>query len=143
MRSISSTGAKVYKPMLGDRIVEGGFNKVFDTVGHSETLQKALVATSGLGVVSLIGIGRHVAFDPTPLWLKLQTIKGCYGYGYNDTPTGKRHTFELALDMVKRGDVHLEDMLTHTFAIENYREMIDVSMNRGAHRAIKTAVRFS
>ena len=140
--ALKMTGARAYKPMLGERILQGGFNRVFDTVGHSDTLQMALVATAGLGVVSLIGIGKRIAFDPTPLWLKLQTIKGCYGSGYNDTPMGKRHTFEIALDMVKKGEVYLEDMLTHTFTIDNYRELIEVSMNKGAHRAIKTAVKF-
>ena len=140
--ALKMTGAKAYKPMLGERILEGGFNKVYDTVGHSDTLQKALIATAGLGVVSLIGIGKRIAVDPTPLWLKLQTIKGCYGSGYNDTPAGKRHTFEMALDMVKKREVCLEDMLTHTFAIDDYRKLIETSMNKGAHRAIKTAVRF-
>ena len=140
--ALKMTGAKAYKPMLGESILQGGFNKVFDTVGHSDTLQAALIATAGLGVVSLIGIGKRLAFDPTPLWLKLQTIKGCYGSGYNDTPSGKRHTFEMALEMVKNGEVFLEDMITHTFTIDNYRELIEVSMNKGAHRAIKTAVKF-
>jgi threonine dehydrogenase-like Zn-dependent dehydrogenase len=140
--ALKMTGAKAYKPMLGERILQGGFNRVFDTVGHSDTLQAALIATAGLGVVSLIGIGKRLAFDPTPLWLKLQTIKGCYGSGYNDTPMGKRHTFEMALDMVKKREVYLEDMLTHTFAIDDYRKLIETSMNKGAHRAIKTAVKF-
>ncbi|MGO9021799.1 MAG: zinc-dependent alcohol dehydrogenase [Syntrophobacteraceae bacterium] len=135
-------GAKAYKPMMGERIVQGGFDRVFDTVGHSPTLQMALIVTAGRGTVSLVGIGRKLTFDPTPLWLKLQNIKGCYGHGYNDTPGGRKHAFEIALELMDSGKVRVEDMLTHTFAIEQYRELIDVNINKGAHRAIKTAVRF-
>lgn len=140
--ALKMTGAAAYKPMLGERIVQGGFDKVFDTVGHSDTLQMALIVTAGCGVVSLVGIGNRTAFDPTPLWLKIQTVKGCYGYGYNDTPAGRKHAFEIALDLVENGRVQVEDMLTHSFPIDRYRDLIEVSMSKGAHRAIKTAVRF-
>ena len=136
-------GAKAYKPMLGERIVQGGFHKVFDTVGHSATLQAALIATAGRGTVSLVGIGNKVTFDPTPLWLKLLTVKGCYGYGYNDMPSGRKHAFEIALELMANKKVSVDDMLTHTFAIEQYRELIEVNLCKGANKAIKTAVRFA
>ena len=53
-------GAKAYKPMMGERIVQGGFDRVFDTVGHSPTLQMALIVTAGLGTISLVGIGEQI-----------------------------------------------------------------------------------
>jgi (R,R)-butanediol dehydrogenase/meso-butanediol dehydrogenase/diacetyl reductase len=135
-------GAKVYKPMMGERIVEGGFDKVFDTVGHSPTLQMALIVTTGCGAISLVGIGNKVTFDPTPLWLKLQTLKGCYAYGYNDTPGGRKHAFEIVLEFMKSRKIQVEDMLTHTFPIEQYKDLVVVNMNKGMNRAIKTAIRF-
>lgn len=140
--AVKITGAKAYKPMIGERIVQGGFSRVFDTVGHSPTLQTALIVTAAGGTISLVGIGNKVTFDPTPLWLKLQTIKGCYGYGFNDTESGRRHAFEIALDLMDRKKVHVEDMLTHTFPIEQYKELIRVNMSKGAHKALKTAIRF-
>ncbi len=136
------TGARAYKPMLGERIVQGGFHRVFDTVGHSPTLQSAFIVTRGGGTVSIVGIGNKVSFDPTPLWLKLLTVKGCYGYSYNKTENGTRHAFDIALDLLKEQKVRVEDMLTHTFPIESYRELIGVNMAKARHRAIKTAVRF-
>ena len=136
------TGAKAYKPMLGERIVQGGFNQVFDTVGHSDTLQSALIVTKGGGTVSLVGIGNKVSFDPSPLWLKLLTLKGCYGYGYNETENGREHAFDMALDLMAKKKVQVEDMLTHTFPIENFRELIDMNMAKARHKAIKTAIRF-
>lgn len=136
------TGAKAYKPMLGERIVQGGFEKVFDTVGHSPTLQTALIVTATGGTVSLVGIGNKVTIDPTPLWLKLQTVKGCYAYGFNDIGKGSVHAFEIALDLMDSKSVHVEDMLTHTFPIDGYRELIEVNMNKARSRAIKTAIRF-
>jgi len=136
------TGAKAYKPMLGERIVQGGFDRVFDTVGHSPTVQKALIVTKGDGTMSLVGIGNKITFDPTPVWLKLLTVKGCYGYGYHETDSGPKHAFDIAIELLDRKKVHVEDMLTHTFPIENYKELIDTNMNKTRHQALKTAIRF-
>lgn len=136
------TGARAYTPLLGERIVQGGFQRVFDTVGNSGTFQKSLIVTAGGGTVSLVGIGKKVAFDPTPLWLKLQQVRGCYSYGYHDTEDGRRHAFEIALGLMETGRVYVEDMLTHSFPIDQYRKLIRVSMHKAGNSAIKTAVRF-
>jgi threonine dehydrogenase-like Zn-dependent dehydrogenase len=135
-------GARAYQPMIGERIVQGGFDKVFDTVGHSETIQKALIVTAGGGTMSLVGIGNRIAFDPTPLWLKLLTVKGCYGYGYNETENGWKHAFDIALDLMQAKKVVVEDMLTHAFAIDDFRKMIEVNLHKSKNRAIKTAIGF-
>lgn len=140
--AIRAAGARAYKPMLGPAILQGGFDRVYDTVGHSSTLQSSLIATAACGTVSLVGIGKQVKFDPTPLWLKLQTLKGVYAYGYHGSGKDRKHVFEIALDLMKRKKVSVEDMLTHTFPIEQYRDMIEMNMAKGKNRAIKTAIRF-
>jgi len=136
------TGAKAYKTAIGYRFVQGGFDRVFDTVGHSPTLQTALIVTRSKGLASLVGIAHRVSFDPTPLWLKLLTVKGCYASGYHDTENGRVHTFDLALGLMEKKKVVVEDMITHTFTIEGYKELIATNMNKVQHRAIKTAIRF-
>jgi (R,R)-butanediol dehydrogenase/meso-butanediol dehydrogenase/diacetyl reductase len=136
------TGGRTYKPMLGQKILMGGFDRVYDTVGHTPTLNTALRVTATGGTISIIGIGKEVKLDLTPLWLKLQTVKGCYGSGINETPAGPRHAFQMALDMMSEGKIRVEDMLTHTFPLEDYQRMVEMNMDKTTHRAIKTAVRF-
>jgi len=137
------TGARVYKPTLGKEILMGGFSKIFDVVGNTETLKASMRALRTGGVLSVVGIGKEVKLDPTPLWLKLQTIKGAYCYGYTDVQGERKHIFEIAIDFVKQKRVHLESMVTHTFSIEDYREMIEVNLNKQKHKAVKTAVCFT
>lgn len=36
----------------------------------------------------------------------------------------------------------VDEMLTHTFTLDRYREMIDVNLEKSKHGAIKTAIRF-
>jgi len=140
--AVDIAGGRVYKPMLGERVVMGGFNKVYDTVGNAYTLNKALRVTAGNGSLSVIGIGKEVKLDLTTLWLKLQTVKGCYGYRYNNIDGAKKHTFETALDLISSKKIKVDDMLTHKLPLEKYREIIELNLNKEANRAIKTAVSF-
>ncbi len=140
--AVDAAGGRPYQPMLGQPVAMGGFDKIYDTVGHAETLNAALRVLATGGTLSVIGIGKNVKLDFTTLWLKLQTIKGCYGYRYNAVNGGRKHTFEMALDLISSGKVRIEDMLTHTFPISEYQAMIDVNVNKAKHRAMKTAVKF-
>ena len=136
------TEASRYRPMLGREIFMGGFTKVFDVVGKSETLRTAMRIMAGGGCLSVVGIGDEVKLDLTPLWLKLQTIRGVYGYGYHTIAGERLHAYDLALRLVREGKVHLDTMITHRFTLEQYGEMIAVNRNKAFHRAVKTVVSF-
>lgn len=137
------TGARAYKPMLGPEILMGGFARIYDTVASNQTLNAGMRALRTGGVLSIVGISKEAKFDLTPLWLKLQTVKGVYCYGYNDFQGQRKHAFEIALDLARQKKVQLEPMITHAFLIEDYREMIEVNLRKGKHKAVKTVVSFS
>ncbi len=120
----------------------GGFERVFDTVGHRDTLNRSLRVLATGGTLSVIGIGKEVKLDLTPLWLKLQTVKGCYGYRYNTVKGVRKQAFEMALDLIAKKKVRVDDMLTHTFRIEDFRKMIEVNLHKTPNKAMKTAVSF-
>ncbi len=137
------TGARSYKPLLGPDILMGGFSKVYDVVGSSATLNSSMRALRAGGVLSVVGIGRDAKLDLTPLWLKLQTIKGVYAYGYTDADGERKHAFDVAIDLARRRKVDLGSMVTHTFSLDDYRRMIEVNLNKAKHKAVKTVVTFS
>jgi len=140
--ALEIAGGRVYKPVLGERVVMGGFDKVYDTVGNTQTLNLSLRVTATNGTISVIGIGAEVKLDLTTLWLKLQNIKGCYGYRYNGVAGNKKHTFAMALDLMASKKVGVDDMLTHKFPLEKYKAIIEVNFQKEANRAMKTAVSF-
>jgi (R,R)-butanediol dehydrogenase/meso-butanediol dehydrogenase/diacetyl reductase len=137
------TGGHAYKPLLGERILMGGFDRVYDIVAHAPTLNAALRVTKTAGTISVIGIGKDVKLDLTPLWLKVQTIKGAYAYGYNDGSEGPKQVFRMALDMMEQEKIRVQDMVTHLFSLQDYRSMIHANIHKRSSRAIKTAVSFA
>jgi threonine dehydrogenase-like Zn-dependent dehydrogenase len=136
------TGATKYKPIIGQEILMGGFNRIYDTVGSPQTLNLALRCLAVGGTVSQVGIWKEMKLDLTPLWLKQQTLKGVYGCGYATYKGKWMFMFDIALDMVREGKVDLGDMVTHRFSLENFKEMIRVNLDKNKHEAVKTAVSF-
>ncbi len=136
------TNANSYKPLLGKNILMGGYAKIFDAVGNSETLNAAMRGLAAGGTLSVVGIGHDVKLDLTPLWLKLQTIKGVFSNSYVNVNNKKQHVFEVAIDLVKNNKVHLEDMVTHKFPIDGFTEMIEVNLAKGRNKAVKTIMTF-
>lgn len=139
---VQIAGGRAYRPILGGPVVMGGFDRIFDTVGSRATLTGSMRVLATNGAISLLGIGKEMKLDLTTLWLKLQTIRGCYGYRFNDVEGGKKQAFEMALDLIAKKKVRVDDMLTHQFRIGEYREMLEVNMNKARHKAMKTAVSF-
>lgn len=136
------TGAKIYKPMIGAQIPMGGFHRVYDTVGISATLNSGMRLLKAMGTLSVVGIGGDVKLDLTPLWLKLQTIKGVYAYGDVDFNGKKQHVFEIAMDLMKSGKIRTDDLVTHQFGINDYEQMIEVNLEKQKHGAMKTVITF-
>jgi len=136
------TGARFYKPLLGMEIPMGGFNRIYDTVGISSTLNLGMRLLAAMGTLSVVGIGGDVKLDLTPLWLKLQTVKGVYAYGHVEFNGKTQHVFEIAMDLMNNGKIQADTLVTHKFELEDYEQMIEVNLNKQKHRAVKTVIKF-
>lgn len=104
----------------------GGFHRIYDTVGNSDTMNMALRTLSAMGTLSMVGIAGDIKLDLTPLWLKLQTIKGVYAYGVVSYKGKRQHVFDIALDLMAKKKIQAEQLVTHSFALEDYRTMIGI-----------------
>ncbi len=140
--AVEITGAVRYRPMMGQDLLMGGFDRIFDAVADSGTLNTAMRCLRAEGVMSQVGIGHNVKLDLTPLWLKMQTIKGVYGCSHMTYEGEKRHMFEVAIDLVSKKKVTLAGMVTHTFVLDDFKKMIETNMSKERHGAIKTVVTF-
>ena len=141
--TVHLTGARRHKPLMGPDMLTGGFARIYDTVGSSATLNMAMRCLKTGGTLSQVGIGHDVKLDLTPLWLKLQTLKGVYGCGVAQYNGRQRHMFDIAISLVQEGKVALEGMVSHTFALKDYANMIEVNLQKEKHQAVKTVVSFN
>lgn len=137
-RTARITGAKVYKPMLSQKLCMGGFDRVYDCVGSADTLNQAFRVAAGHGKVVLIGIHAVGKLDLTPLWLKGLHLIGNHGHGLEDYRGNPENTYEIIVDLMSRGKLDISALITHRFTLDRYAEAIDVNMHKAANDAIKT-----
>ena len=132
------TGGKCYVPLLGPTTMMRGFDRVYDCLSKSDSVTMALRAVKTAGVISLIGLSSEVKFDPTMVWVKLITIKGSLYYGFHEWEGKKKHVFEIAIDLITKKNLKLEEMVTHKFRLDEYKKMMDVNIHKGKFKAVKT-----
>ncbi len=138
-----ATGAKVLKAIMGNPMLLGGADMVYECVGSGEAIDHALRLARGRGRVVIAGLAAFPkGVDWTPVWMHELQINGTLAAG-EDGFKGKRHrTFELALDWMARGKVDLKPMLTHKFPLHEYARAFQTVNQRGRAGAIKVAFEF-
>ncbi len=133
------TGARLYE-QRGNRMLVGGFDVVFDVVGLESTLNMALRWTRAHGTVVLVGVNLHrMKLDLTPVWYQEVNLVGAVGH---DVLTWRGETlsnFDLAIRGMQAGWLHCEPLLTHRFALADYRQAFNVAIDKQTFRSIKVA----
>ncbi len=133
------TGAKMFTPTMSKPLLIGGPERVFDTVGTTETIDAGLRVIANGGWFNLLGIGNPKRIDWTPVWFKELTIKGVYGYQEDEIEGRREHNFETALRLHDEGKLDLAPLVTHKFTLDQWPEALEVALNKGRHNAIKIA----
>lgn len=137
--AIEVTGAKPYKPVLGDPTLSGGFDWVYDCVGNERSVKDSLAVAGPRGQVMMVGCAGQInKLDLTFVWSRKLAIVGSYVYGEEESLEGRPHTFAAALDlMATHPEFKLGDMITHRYTLDQWREAMAVSLTRSSHGAIK------
>ena len=80
--------------------------------------------------------------DWTPLWLKELTVRGSLCYGSHAHGPRRARRVRLAAELIASGRAPIEPLLTHRFALGDYRRALDTARNKGGAESIKVAFRF-
>ncbi len=138
------TGGRLIRPMLGRRVlVGGGADWAAECAGTDRAIDDALRLARPGGVVVPLGlpaIPRTV--DWTPLWLKELRVVGSYTYAWESWNGQRRRTLEIVLDWMASGKVDLGFLVTHTFALEQFRQALHVALAKAGTASFKVAFAF-
>jgi len=116
------TKSHLYKGPLGNRTILGGFDCIYDCVGYSRTIHDCLRWLRAGGDYMLIGNQLSpVTFDQTPLWQQELRVMGINAHGSETWEGKKMSSFELTMQLLKQGRIHLDGFVTHRFPLSEYR----------------------
>lgn len=135
------TGGKLYTGLLGNKMLLGGYDVIYDTVGTRQTIHDSLRWGRARGTVVMVGVSLHrLKLDLSPIWHQEVSLIGTIGHGTERWPAGTdqtRPTFAIAADLITGGLLHPEKLITHRFALSNYREALQAAADKKSSRAIK------
>lgn len=136
-----ATGAKLFTGMFDNKMLIGGYEVIYDTIGSKETIHNALRWARAGGAVVLIGLSLHtMQIDLTPIWYQEIDLVGTLGHGMESWPIGSHEycsTFAIAAEMIESGQLHPEKLITHRFSLNNFREALTTATTKEQTRAVK------
>jgi L-iditol 2-dehydrogenase len=138
-----ATDGKLYKPVLGKKVLVGGADIVYECVGSESSIDDALRFTRSGGTMVLVGlVAIPKRVDWTPIWLNELTVKGSV-WGGVETLQGRRvHTFQLTLEWMAEGKLDLVPMVTHRFRLDDYKRALTVTADKSRHQVVKSVFVF-
>ncbi|GAE25288.1 sorbitol dehydrogenase [Halalkalibacter wakoensis JCM 9140] len=130
--------ATTLKPLLGPEIVQGGAHIVYECVGKKQSVTDALRFSESGGKVVLLGLASIMKqVDWTTVWLNELTIKGCFAYSTNEFEGKRMNTLQIAIELMKRGNVDLSPLITHQYPLHDYKTAFGTITKRKKENALK------
>jgi len=135
------TGGKHLSAPLGNQMILGGFDIVFDSVGSDRSLTGALRWTRSGGAVVLVGVNfAPRRLDYSPVWFQEVDLVGINSHGTERFRGKEMTTFEAAHTLYREGKLQYGGLLTHTFPLAEYRKAVETFFSKASARAIKVAL---
>lgn len=138
----AAIGGRRVAAAYGNQMLIGGFDVVYDCIGTGTSLTDAMKFTRPRGATVALGTSQICVVDTTPLWFSELNLIGVNGRQFEDVKNGPQHTYRLVFDLITSGKLNTAGLLTHTFALADYREALRLLLGRGQSAAIKVAFRF-
>ncbi len=130
-------GTKVYRPWRGKPMLMRGPERIYDTVGSPETLEVGIRIAQPLAKIVITGVANPARFEWTPLYFKEIEVVGSNAFGIEDFRGQRLHTMEIYLSLLEEKRFDLTRLITHRFAIEQYRQAFLAAHVKSNSAAIK------
>jgi threonine dehydrogenase-like Zn-dependent dehydrogenase len=132
------TNGKLFKGMFNNKMILGGFDKIFDCVGNGSSIHDALRWCKAGGSVILVGIDLNPSkFDYTPLALQETELVGSFCHGMETYDGEKISSFELVIKFLKEKKIDFNGLITHRFTLSDYKKALTEISKKGESGAIK------
>ena len=91
------------------------------------------------GALVQIGVSSPARFEWTPWYFKELRLVGSNAFGIEEVDGRRAHAIEHYLDLVLDGRVDVSPMLTHRFALADWRDAFRTIIDQGTTGAVKVA----
>ncbi|HXZ06053.1 MAG TPA: alcohol dehydrogenase catalytic domain-containing protein, partial [Ktedonobacteraceae bacterium] len=89
-----TTGAKLFTGNFNNKMLLGGYEVIYDTIGSKQTVHDSLRWARAGGTVVLVGLSLHpMQLDLTPIWYQEIDLIGTLAHGMETWPIGTHEQY--------------------------------------------------
>jgi threonine dehydrogenase-like Zn-dependent dehydrogenase len=129
--------AELHDPWRGLPMLRGGFDVVYDTVTSPKTLEVGLRVTRSRGSLVALGVEPPRRFEWTPLYFKEIALCGSNAFGMETWQGRRQHAMQWYFEWLCEGRLDVTPIVTHRFALEEYRQAFLACRHQGRSGAVK------
>ena len=125
------TDGQLYAGSLGNRMLLGGFDVVYDIVGSGQTIKDSLRWARAGGTVVVVGIAPKVLkTDLSPVWHQEVTLAGSIVHGMEEWEGQRVHGYELVARWMLEGALPTADFITHRYPLGEYKQAVATATDK-------------
>jgi len=133
----AATKSPLQRPWRGLPMLAAGVDVVYDSVGLPETLEIGVRVTRSRGRIVVTGVETPKRFEWTPLYFKEVSLVGSNAFGMETIDGRRQHAMAWYFDLARKHDIDGSAILTHRFALNDYREAFMSCWDQGRSGAVK------
>jgi len=131
------TGSALIEPWRGLPVLNGGVDVVYDTVSSPETFEVGVRVVRSRASIVALGVEPPRRFEWTPLYFKEISIVGSNGFGIEELEGRRQHAMEWYFELIRTRGFDATAILTHRFALSDYRAAFMTCYRQGEHSSVK------
>ena len=140
---LQSSFSKYYSAPMNRGMLLGGFDIIYDCVGSARTIEDSLRWARAGGAVVLVGVDlTRAKVDLNPVWYQEVDLIGSLAHGVDDWQGQRCHTYDWVFDLLRAGQMTDAGLVTHRFALKDYRQAIATALDKKTARPIKVAFEY-
>ena len=125
------TNAKMYFPRIGNPVLEGGVNIIYDCVSTSGTINNSLRFLKGGGKLVMVATASsRDKIDFAPVWFRELSVIGTSQQGLENYKGALKSTYEITVDMIKQKKISLKKFVTHKFPLSEFKKALKTAVSK-------------
>lgn len=125
------TGSGLRKSQFhGLPMLIGGVDAVYDSICSPRTIEVGVRLVRPRGILSIIGVEAPKRFEWTPIYFKELRVVGSNAFGLETFNGVRKHAMEHYVDLCETGAIDLGFLVTHRFALEDWRDAFKTAMHK-------------
>jgi threonine dehydrogenase-like Zn-dependent dehydrogenase len=130
-------GAPLRKPFRGLPWIQAGVDKIYDTVGSSNSLEIGVRIVRPRASIVVVGVSQPRRFEWTPLYFKEVALLGSNAYGIESLAGTEKHAIDIFLELLRDERIALDGLVTHRYPLEQFADAFMAVYDKRKSGAIK------